>query len=121
MGVATSSQTPHARSHLERAGILPHLKCVVGGDLVKNGKPNPEVYHKVSGLLGAKAEDCIAFEDSETGTTAALASGAKTVQVPDLIPPTDGFSKNGQIIAPTLLDGAIETGLISPAELNGYY
>lgn len=117
MAVATSTQTPQAREHLESAGILPHLTCVVGGDLVENGKPDPEVYHKAADHLGALAQDCIAFEDSETGTRAAVASGAKTVQIPDLIQPTASFAKHGQLIAPTILDGAIQIGLISASDL----
>ena len=52
MGVATSTRTEVARSHLQRMGLLPHLAHVVGGDQVNNPKPHPEVYLKVAGLLG---------------------------------------------------------------------
>ncbi len=117
MGVATSTRTSQARSHLESAGLLPHLTCIIGGDLVENGKPDPEVYHKAAKHLGVKAEDCIAFEDSETGTKAAVASGARTVQIPDLIQPSASFAKHGQLIAPTILEGAIQMGLISASDL----
>ncbi len=117
MGVATSTKTQQAQHHLERAGLLPYLECVVGGDQVENGKPDPEVYHSVAGKLGANAKDCIAFEDSETGTRAALASGATTVQIPDLVQPSETFAKQGQVIAANLLQGALLVGLLVEEDL----
>ncbi|MDC0114286.1 HAD family phosphatase [Planktomarina temperata] len=117
MGVATSTETEVARSHLEKTGLLPFLAGVVGGDLVQQGKPNPEVYHKIAEHLGVSAADCIAFEDSETGTRAAVASGARTVQIPDLIAPSAEMLKFGHVIAPSLLEGALKVELIEPSDI----
>lgn len=117
LGVATSTRTQQAREHLKSTGILPHLTCVIGGDLVENGKPHPEVYHRAAERLGTVAEDCVAFEDSETGTRAAVASRAKTVQIPDLIAPSASFANHGQLIGLTLLEGAMQVGLISASDL----
>ena len=71
----------------------------------------------IAALLGVNAVDCVAFEDSETGTRAALASGARTIQVPDLIPPSDDLAKLGHVIAPSLLEGALEIGLITSLDI----
>jgi HAD superfamily hydrolase (TIGR01509 family) len=117
MGVATSTETEVARSHLEKTGLLPYLGGVVGGDQVQEGKPNPEVYHKIAKHLGVSAADCIAFEDSETGTRAAMASGAKTIQIPDLIPPSAEMLKFGHVIAPNLLEGALKVDLIQTSDI----
>ena len=117
MGVATSTQTEVARSHLERTGLLSFLGGVIGGDLVQEGKPNPEVYHKIAEHLGVSAADCIAFEDSETGTRAAVASGARTIQVPDLIPPSADMLELGHVIAPSLLEGALKVDLIQTSDI----
>ncbi len=117
MGVATSTQTEQACFQLERAGLLPHFECVIGGDLVEKHKPNPETYHKTAELLGVNAADCVAFEDSETGTRAAVSSGARTIQVPDLIPPSDDLIKLGHIIASSLLEGALKVGLIADSDI----
>mgnify|MGYP000359677786 CR=1 FL=1 len=118
MGVATSTNTQRAKAQLDRAGLLAYFTCVIGGDLVQNHKPNPEVYHKVAQILGVKAKDCVAFEDSETGTRAAVASGAITVQVPDLIQPSQGLIALGHIIAPTLIAGALRAGLIGACDIE---
>ncbi|MBB3993575.1 HAD superfamily hydrolase (TIGR01509 family) [Sulfitobacter undariae] len=117
MAVATSTKTATARAHLEQAGMLRFITDVVGGDQVETGKPDPEVYHKAAALLAVDASDCVAFEDSETGTRAAVASGARTVQVPDLIPPSPAFAEHGQIIAPDLLEGAVMVGLLSRGDI----
>ncbi|WP_051644754.1 HAD family phosphatase [Labrenzia sp. DG1229] len=116
MGVATSTQTEVARSHLEKTGLLPYFGGVIGGDLVQEGKPNPEVYHKIAQHLGVSAADCIAFEDSETGTRAAVASGARTIQIPDLIPPSADMLELGHVIASSLLEGALKVELIKTSD-----
>lgn len=67
MGVATSTRTEQARSHLEKAGLLPYLAGVTDGDLVQKGKPSPEVYHKIAKHFGVNVADCFAFKDSEMG------------------------------------------------------
>ncbi|WP_298862583.1 HAD family phosphatase [uncultured Sulfitobacter sp.] len=117
MAVATSTKTATARAHLAKAGLLPHIRDVIGGDLVKRGKPDPETYHKAAALIGLTASQCIAFEDSETGTRAALASSALTVQIPDLVPPSKTLIAQGHLIAPNLIEGAVKAGLIRPQAL----
>jgi HAD superfamily hydrolase (TIGR01509 family) len=115
--VATSTPTETARLHLRKVDLLPYLGGVVGGDLVVKGKPDPEIYHKAAAHLELDASDCFAFEDSEPGATAAMASGATTIQVPDLIPASATFAKRGHVIASTLLEGAIAVGLISSVDV----
>lgn len=117
LAVATSTNTGRARSQLEESGLLNFFKFVIGGDMVVRHKPDPEVYHTAAERLGHPAKDCIAFEDSEMGTRAALASGAQTVQIPDLIQPTEELSSLGHLIAPNLLKGAIAVGLIEAHEI----
>jgi beta-phosphoglucomutase-like phosphatase (HAD superfamily) len=53
---------------------------------VPAGKPAPDVYLDAARKLGIDAADCLALEDSNNGTTAALAAGMKVIQIPDLAP-----------------------------------
>ena len=76
------------------------------------GKPNPEGYIAMAGKLGHLPAECAAFEDSNTGIRAAIASGAMAVQVPDLVEPTSEVRALGHIIANDLLSGAKQVGLI---------
>ena len=55
---------------------------VVAGDDVTHAKPHPEAYLRAAELLGVKAADCVAIEDSSPGVAAAVASGAATIGVP---------------------------------------
>jgi HAD superfamily hydrolase (TIGR01509 family) len=82
--VATSTQTPHARLKLGKAGLLSFFDTVVGRDLVPHGKPAPDLYLEAAKRLRVNAAQCWAFEDSLPGLTAAVAAGAKTHWVPDI-------------------------------------
>ncbi|SLN37945.1 Phosphorylated carbohydrates phosphatase [Falsiruegeria litorea R37] len=113
LAVATSTQTADARQRLQAAQLLHHFEFVIGGDQVSRPKPDPEIFHKAAAELGVNVQDCVAFEDSETGVRSAHASGAKTVQIPDLIQPSMALRALGHIIAPGLIEGAVTAGLLS--------
>jgi beta-phosphoglucomutase-like phosphatase (HAD superfamily) len=74
------------------ADTFTHL---VTGDEVTHGKPHPEPYLVAAGLLGVPIEECVAIEDSGPGITSALASGARTLGVPNEVPvpPRPGLSR----------------------------
>lgn len=54
---------------------------LVGEDMVEHSKPAPDLYLEAARLLGVDPARCIAFEDSRTGATAAVAAGCFTVGV----------------------------------------
>jgi len=116
VGVATSTATDVARRHLDGSGLLDFVGPIIGGDMVQRPKPDPQSYVTLAKALGKAVSDCVAFEDSNVGTHAAFASGATTVQVPDMIVPCDEMHALGHVIAPSLLDGAVSVGLITNAE-----
>jgi HAD superfamily hydrolase (TIGR01509 family) len=104
MAVATSSGTAHAREKLHQAGILARFRTVIGADLVKRPKPDPEVYLKAAAFLGADPRACLALEDSEYGVRAAHAAGMTVVQIPDMIQPTADLRALGHIVLQSLQD-----------------
>jgi beta-phosphoglucomutase-like phosphatase (HAD superfamily) len=69
-----------------------NFDVVVCGDEVTTPKPDPEPYRTAARLLGVPIERCVAIEDSPTGVTSAVASGAAVLAVPAELelPPTDG-------------------------------
>lgn len=105
-GVVTSTQTTRAQHHLTDAGLRPYLAHIIGGDQVTTGKPDPEGYKAMAAHLGFAPDQCAAFEDSDTGTRAAVASGAQVVQVPDIVQPSDAVRVLGHHVAADLLAGA---------------
>lgn len=58
---------------------------IVAGDDVRNGKPHPEPYLKAAELLGVKAEECVAFEDSISGLRSAESAGTKAVGIKNIV------------------------------------
>jgi len=72
---------------------------IVGGDDVVKGKPHPESYLTAAMMLGVDPTDCVAFEDSLTGITAAEAAGTKAVGIPHIV---DIPMSEGRILWPTL-------------------
>ena len=92
--VASSSPTHHITQRLNHVGVLNFFSHVTSGQEVKNGKPNPDIYLLAIKKLGLKVEECIAFEDSETGACAAIAAGLKVVVVPDLLQPSEFVREN---------------------------
>ena len=100
-----------ARDILSRVGLWQYILHLTGGDEVKFGKPEPDIYFDVAKKLGVKASRCIAFEDSETGTTAALAAGMRVIQIPDLVASQRPPAAPKFYIANNLFEGAALLGL----------
>lgn len=59
-------------------------KSVASGDIERT-KPFPDPYLHAAKLLGVDIQNCIIFEDSPTGLTAARASGAFVVGIPHYV------------------------------------
>jgi HAD superfamily hydrolase (TIGR01509 family) len=111
MAVVTSTRTARARAHLERAGLLGRFRAVIGGDRVAAPKPDPAPYRAGAEALGLPPAACAAFEDSDTGTRAALAAGCRVWQIPDLRPPDTPVPQLGQHVAATLAEAVEAAGL----------
>lgn len=94
IALATSSPYERAQEHLGMAGLFKYFdQCVCGG-MVKNSKPQPDIYLLASEKLGLKPCECIAVEDSPNGVKSAVNAGCKTVMIPDLTPCTEDLKKD---------------------------
>lgn len=60
--------------------------AIVCGDEVQLGKPHPEPYQKAAEMLGLRPAECLAIEDSPTGTAAAEAAGTTVLVIPCAVP-----------------------------------
>ena len=111
MAVVTSTAGDRARHHLDRAGLLGHFRFVLGGDEVPSPKPDPAPYRLAAARLGHDPAHALAFEDSDTGTTAAVRAGCTTVQIPDLRPAGRPLPALGQHVSDSLAAGLARFGL----------
>ena len=76
--VVTSATERLARMRLAQAGI-PVPERLVTADDVKQGKPDPAPYLAGAALLGLNPEECVVFEDAESGTLAGRAAGCVVI------------------------------------------
>lgn len=80
--IVTSSSISLSRRKM-RAAKLPEPTVMVTSDCVSQGKPDPEPYRLGIRRLGASPEDCLVFEDAESGVESALRAGCKVLLVGD--------------------------------------
>lgn len=85
IALASSSDSKWVRGHLSQLGLIDYFDCIMTSDDVEHVKPSPELYQKAVQCLGLKPEECIAFEDSVNGMTAAKAAGLTCFVVPNFV------------------------------------
>lgn len=83
-GLVTSSRQDYLDLVYQITGIYSTFDFTVTGEMVENGKPNPECYFLAAKTLGVEPEDCVVFEDSPSGVLAGKSAGMKVVAVPSL-------------------------------------
>lgn len=79
LGVASNSSGALVRATLTGLELIGDFGALVGGDMVQNGKPAPDVYLEAARRLGVAPRECVAIEDSPTGVAAVLAAGMTAV------------------------------------------
>ncbi|NLO48587.1 MAG: HAD family phosphatase [Clostridiales bacterium] len=85
--VATSSDRDRAEYYLDKAFIRGYFGDIICGDMVKRGKPEPDIYLKACEILSLPPQACIALEDSPMGILSSYNAGMKPVMIPDLAEP----------------------------------
>ncbi|MDO4600673.1 MAG: HAD family phosphatase [Eubacteriales bacterium] len=89
--VATSSSRENALENLKRAGVLKKFRAVITGDMVKEAKPDPEIYQKACDCLDTEPCRAMALEDAPKGIIAAKRAGMYAVFVPDILEDMEKF------------------------------
>ena len=86
--VATATDLERTTKYLRELKIDEYFDRIVCADMVRCGKPNPDIYLEAVKQLGVKPEECIALEDSPNGVLSANRAGCKVIMVPDLDRPS---------------------------------
>ena len=66
---------------IKELGITNYFSSIICGDEVSKGKPDPEMYIKTLSNLKVNKNECIIFEDSIEGVTAAKNANIKAIGV----------------------------------------
>jgi beta-phosphoglucomutase len=81
MGLASNAEPANVDFVIDGAELRRYFRAIVNGHEVTKPKPDPEIYLQVARLLKASPQDCVVFEDSPAGITAAQAAGTRVVVV----------------------------------------
>jgi len=106
--VATSTNRDDCIANLDKCNLTNRFKIIVCGDEVALGKPEPDLFLKVSELLQVAPKFCVVLEDSYAGIRAAQSAGMIPIMVPDLIEPTDEIKSLAHIVLPSLNEAKLE-------------
>ena len=119
IGVCTTSNEQAAKAITEK--ILSDIKfdIVLAGDVVKNKKPDPEIYNLALSRLGLQPEECFVVEDSKNGVKAAKAAYMKTIVT------TNGYTEKedveaGDVIVSSLGEPDGEKATMRKGDLPGF-
>ncbi|MCH4239440.1 MAG: HAD family phosphatase [Oscillospiraceae bacterium] len=85
--LATSSLAENTKRKIDRAGVSNAFEAVISGDMVKHGKPAPDIYLKAAKAVSRVPEACMVVEDSFNGVRGGHAAGMYTVMIPDMLQP----------------------------------
>ncbi len=92
LAVASSSPSAEIVEILTYHKLRDCFEPVVGGDMAAHKKPRPDIYLKALDLLELRADECIAFEDSESGMRSAKGAGLRAVAIPHEMSRAHDFS-----------------------------
>ena len=81
LGVATSAPYANLELILSKVDIRQKLGSILASEDVKKHKPDPEVYLTSAINLGVSPDQCVVFEDSFSGVSAAINAGMRVVGV----------------------------------------
>lgn len=82
LAIATTTTPQNVSALIEStlgADAINRFASIGAGDIVPAKKPAPDIYLYVLEELGLKADECLAFEDSENGILSSLAANLATI------------------------------------------
>jgi HAD superfamily hydrolase (TIGR01509 family) len=77
--LASSATSPTISAVLKKFSLVETFPLFIGGDMVHNSKPNPEIFLKIAELAQVDSAECVVIEDAEHGVTAANNAGMKSI------------------------------------------
>lgn len=102
MAVASSSGFSDIVHHINHEGLSDYFDFIIGGDQVKESKPNPEIFLTPCKTFNILPENALVLEDSYNGFLASKAAGIPVIIVPDLLEPSQDVLAEAVGVYPSL-------------------
>ena len=77
--LASSATSPTISAVLKKFDLVKTFPLFIGGDMVHNSKPNPDIFLNIAELAGVEPSRCVVIEDAEHGVTAANNAGMMSI------------------------------------------
>jgi beta-phosphoglucomutase len=103
IALATMSHLAEAERMLDVMSIKDKLSVIVTKDNVTNGKPDPEIYLRISEVMDISPEECLVVEDSVNGIKAGINAGMTVFAVTNDIT-RESVHTSGILEAPFIID-----------------
>lgn len=87
LAVATATQRDRTLLYLRKINALDYFDAIICGDMVTNGKPEPDIYITACAKLELPPSCCVAYEDSPNGIKSAFSAGCNAIMIPDMTKP----------------------------------
>lgn len=97
VGLASSTSYDTVVREMEQIGLIDCFEVIIGGDMVENSKPQPDIYLLACEKLGTDPKNTLAVEDSRNGIISAKAAGMIPVLIPDLIEPDEEMLEKSHV------------------------
>ncbi len=81
VGIASNAVRKNVKMILSELKIYEKFDSIICGDEVKRGKPDPEMFDETVDRFNLKKEECLIFEDSVEGVSAAVNSRVDVVGI----------------------------------------
>lgn len=104
VALATSTIREKALPEIRNAGLDPFFDQFICGDMIENGKPEPDIYLKACEALHVNPENACAIEDSFNGVRSASRAGMPVIMVPDLLQPDEEIRELADGVLPSLME-----------------
>ena len=104
VALASSTRIETVQRELKEAGLYQAFDHIIGGDMIKQSKPAPDIFLAAAEKLQEAPENCYVLEDSHNGIRAAAAAGMHPIMVPDLLEVTEEMQELAETVCPTLYE-----------------
>lgn len=98
-GIGTGGHRSEYEFSIKECGLAPYIQAAVGGDDVARNKPAPDIFLKVAEELGAEPSQCVVFENSDIGVSAAISADMRCIVSPSEFTKEQDFSNANQVLS----------------------
>ncbi|MBW9212299.1 HAD family phosphatase [Trueperella sp. zg.1013] len=104
LAICSSSHSEYVQTLVNTVSYLLQFETIIGRDMVKYAKPNPDIFLLGAKVLNVNPKECLVSEDSKAGILAAKKAGIHSIFIEDTIKVDNDFKEAIDFKLDSLLD-----------------